>query len=357
MWCNPPASNPVPFIKHTLAQVRAIPGAVAAIMVQDCPGSTAHTLVKHLPHIIRYPAGSRLFVQPSETAPYINVPVTTPTRHAYKVYVAHSSHDAKFAEAVSRPQGNAPPPHPYIFQGRLHAPECTSRVRVRTNAPYRVIESSPQKAASVNVLGDSGATHSLIPLSVVQQLGIPLSSGPTGRKVILGDNSSGLEVLGTCDLQLTFGSVTTKVSALVLPVDWGSAQHIVLGADWIAENSVMLGAPNSRGPQMHIGCTPGSRPAATVFARKHTPLPEGPGDPDTPMSASQFAEMLAEPYEGEHGTPWIAVDITHEGVCLPGKRKIPFSETVHTIHLLPNAKPVFRRQWRISPREDEASQV
>ena len=48
IWCNPPLAKPAPFISKTIEQTRSIPGAVAAILVPDWPGSEAHTLVKGL---------------------------------------------------------------------------------------------------------------------------------------------------------------------------------------------------------------------------------------------------------------------------------------------------------------------
>ena len=456
MWCNPPFTNPAPFVRKTIQLTESTPGATAVVLFPEWPGSETHTMLKRHKVLHRFPARSPLFTMTKDGRAW----EMKPTRWACTAYEIHG-------QAAPQPpaqlQQTTQMEHPYIFRGKVKGTNC----RVRTGAAYRVLDERQTTSLSscatdeerVKVLADTGATHCLIPFGVVRQLDIPLTAGPEGRSVILGDNESGLKVLGTCELTLAFDKHETKVTALVIPVDWGSTQHLVLGSDWIRQNNVLIGENNRRGPQMRFGTDDRGR-QRIVYARKSTKT-QAPGedtDPHTPMSACKFAEVLAQPYQGGFGTPWTAVDVSTQGVVIGDGPRIPLAEflstqeqaelstqhthrrdsvedtatstprlqqsaapsppdtrawdggvgdppprteaapegeapqrytpagvphetlqqyrrdfpavfqqdlpeptevpspvpeTIHTIPLLPNAKPVFRRQWRFSPRERE----
>ena len=69
-----------------------------------------------------------------------------------------------------------------------------------------------------------------------------------------------------------------------------------------------------------------------VYARKSTKT-QAPGedtDPNTPMSACKFAEVLAQPYQGGFGTPWTAVDVSTQGVVIGDGPRIPLAEFLST---------------------------
>ena len=445
LWCNPPfqtAEQALPFVTHLMAQVKAHPGAIGVVLFPDWENTAVYKLLQTQEVLKRYPAGSRLFSMPAVEDPTQRRAMRG-TPWPVTVYVVGRKTPTSLQE--SQAEGK---PHPYTFSGSI----LGTKVRARTGKEFHVlsaeqaaqVEAATGDSDALRILADTGATHCLIPHRLTRQLGIPLIQGSEGRRVILGDNSSAIPVLGTCEFPLKLGKSTTTVQALVIDVEWGSLQHLVLGADWIERHNVLIGVSHNKGPQMHIGGRDG-KAGHVVYARKprHASFSQhtAEGDSYTPVSAAKFAAMLATPHaDDEDGSPWIAVDVTRDGVAIGNAPRIPLAvfakmsldavnavsgaaaanaarfseahvryvprteaapegeaapprthtpagvpieqinayvrdfptvfqkdlpdrrptderpavpETVHTIPLLPNAKPVYRKQWRLSPREYE----
>ena len=329
-------------------------------------------------------------------------------------------------------------------------------MRVRSGVNYTLlneeqtaaIKDQPNQLKNILVLGDTGATHSLIPLNVANQLGLEIDPNRRGS-IILGDGHSGVPIRGQCIVPITIGKYSCEVPALIMDVDWGSSQHLVLGTDWITQHHAMLGAGTSKGPQLDIRGRSG-REKHTIFAKKVGRPKENqpPGTLESIItSAPRFAAMLEQLQDlTGQGSPWDAVDLRVEGgeyviqfhgeepmplrtfleeddwfsfSCMTSKFQqttvsppppptpppppvdtahtkyhnqdlskmtptgisaetlegwrakfptvfqedlpdrsmeaniTPRPETIHSIPLLPNAKPVYRRQRRLSPAERE----
>lgn len=327
LWCNPPFDNPGPFVEHVIQQVGSCPGAVGLILFPEWWGSPTHARLKEFTRVHTFPAGTRLFDMPAMSADSDRVPMG-PTPWPVHVYrVSHAEEIQRWARAL---QMGDTPQGPYIFKARAHR----TLVRVCTGTAYRVLDEAHCAAFEENpdlditVLGDTGATHSLIPLRVARQLDLTIDPRRRGR-IILGDNRSGVPIQGQCEVPLTLGTYKCTVPALVIDVDWDSTQHLVLGSDWIAKHRVMLGAASGKGPQMDIR-GPSGTARHTIYARKThgvTPMREVPPESQI-LSAPRFAAMLeAGSYHGESGRPWAAVDVTPDGVQFAGEeRRVPLEE-------------------------------
>ena len=251
-----------------------------------------------------------------------------PTR--WPVHVYRVDYKAPPDDAYYSGMGNETP-QPYIFNARAHR----TRVRVCTGAQYRLlpedqcgaVADDPSKASDILVLGDTGATHSLIPLRIAKQLGLEIDHNRRGR-VVLGDQCSGVPILGQCIVPITIGKYHSQALALVIDVNWDDTQHLVLGSDWIRANRAMLGAGSGKGPQMDIRGPQGDE-FHTVFARKFRnvrPMREVQPD-DIMLSAARFAAMLEEgTYQGQPGRPWTAVDVSAAGVQIGDDPRMPLRE-------------------------------
>ena len=77
----------------------------------------------------------------------------------------------------------------------------------------------------------------------------------------------GVPIRSQCTVPITIGKYSCEVPALIMDVDWGSSQHLVLGSDWITQHHAMLGARAGQGPQLDIRGQSG-REKHTIFAKK-----------------------------------------------------------------------------------------
>jgi Reverse transcriptase (RNA-dependent DNA polymerase)/RNase H-like domain found in reverse transcriptase/Integrase zinc binding domain/Chromo (CHRromatin Organisation MOdifier) domain/Aspartyl protease len=479
IWCQAPLHNALPYIRHAEQQVKNSQGAIGLVVYPHWPDTAAHKMLQTWEKVHTYPAGTDLFDVPTQVkgkprtqhGVYIEKGKNTrgprpqpakPTQwpvHIYKI-MAHPRADVtadaeelpEVTEATHAQAGMFNKQQPYIFKARITT--TRSCVSVRAGGQYSILteeqttaaKTHPEKLQEIAVLGDTGATHSLIPLRVANQLGLTIDANRKGS-VILGDGHSGVPILGQCLVPIKLGNYSCKVPALIIDVDWGLTQHLVLGSDWIAEHRAMLGAGEGKGPQMDIRGRTGTE-KHTVFARKvlrrdQWGLPEKLDN--LVISAPQFAAMLEQRTDlTGNGSAWDAVDFRTENgktvVQFYGEEPIPLEtfmdadqwfsysclntsfqqtttasqpppppptvpdeqsrakyhkqdlskdtpagipaetvagwrdrfptvfkedlpnrgmsdhltprpETVHAIPLLPNAKPVFRRQRRLSPAE------
>jgi Reverse transcriptase (RNA-dependent DNA polymerase)/Integrase zinc binding domain/RNase H-like domain found in reverse transcriptase/Chromo (CHRromatin Organisation MOdifier) domain/Aspartyl protease len=478
IWCQAPLHNAIPYIRHTQKQVQNSRGAIGLVVYPHWPNTPAHKMLQTWEKVHTYPAGTDLFDVPAQVKgkprtqhgvyiergrntrgprPQPAKPTLWPV-HVYKI-MAHPQADPSteveelptITEATHAQAGRNNTQQPYIFKARVTT--TRSCVSVRTGGKYSVlneeqtaaVKAHPEKLPDIAVLGDTGATHSLIPLRVANQLGLTMDANRRGS-VILGDGHSGVPILGQCLVPIKIGKYACTVLALIIDVDWGPTQHLVLGSDWIAEHRAMLGAGEGKGPQLDIRGPTGTE-NHTIFARKvlkrsQWELPEKLEN--LVISAPQFAAMLERRHDlTGNGSAWDAVDFRTENgktyVQFYGEEPVPLEtfmdaeqwfryscmntsfqqtttapqptppppapdehsrakyhnqdlsrdtpagipaetvagwrdrfpevfkedlpnrsmsdhlsprpETVHTIPLLPNAKPVFRRQRRLSPAE------
>ena len=469
IWCQAPLHNAAPYIKHTEEQVRNSYSAVGLVAYPHWPNTKAHKMLQSWEQVHTYPAGTDLFEAPTQVkgkrktqhGVHIERGKTTrgprpqppkPTQwpvHIYKIMAQPQTELPDITEATHAQAGMLRKQQPYIFKARV----ATTRacVNVRAGGNFSILseeqanaaKENPEKLKEIAVLGDTGATHSLVTLRVAKQLGVKIDPNRTGT-VILGDGHSGVPIQGECIVPIKLGKYSCEVRALVIDVDWGSSQHLVIGSDWIAANRAMLGEGEGKGPQMNIR-GPTGKENHNIFARKvlkrsQWELPEKLDN--LIISAPQFAAMLEHRADltGE-GSAWDAVDFRTENgktvVQFYGEEPVPLEnfmdddqwfryncmrphfqqstttsppapkapdkashakyhtqdlsrdtpagipaatvagwkdrfpdvfkedlpnrnmadnltprpETIHSIPLLPNAKPVFRRQRRLSPAE------
>ena len=293
IWCQAPLDNPIPYLQHLEEQIqRGCEDMVGIALFPHWPNSQAQTMLSKWDKVHTFPAGTKLFtgaepqpLQDQEKAlgkgkrtrgPYTPPPRPTPWPvHIYKITRRAAQIDPSTGEETTAIQAQAGffgKQQPYIFKARARA----SRIgmRVRTGVSYTLlneeqttaIKEQPSQLKNILVLGDTGATHSLIPLNVANQLGLEIDPNRRGS-IILGDGHSGVPIRGQCIVPITIGKYSCEVPALIMDVDWGSTQHLVLGSDWITQHHAMLGAGDGKGPQLDIRGQSG-REKHTIFAKK-----------------------------------------------------------------------------------------
>jgi hypothetical protein len=284
IWCQAPLHNAAPYIKHTEEQVKNSRSAVGLVAYPHWPNTTAHKMLQTWEKVHTYPAGTDLFEAPTQVkgkkpkqhGVYIERgkatrgPMPQPSKptqwpvHIYKIIAKPQPEPAadpaalpEVTEATHAQAGMLKKQQPYIFKARVTT--TRARVNVRAGGKFSILteeqanaaKDNPEKLKDIAVLGDTGATHSLVTLRVAKQLGLTIDPNRTGT-VILGDGHSGVPIQGQCFVPIKLGKYSCKVLAIVIDVDWGDSQHLVIGSDWIAENRAMLGEGEGKGPQMHI---------------------------------------------------------------------------------------------------------
>ena len=439
IWCYTPELDPMPLLRTIVRYVTKTTDATAYVLSAHRVGSASHAFLEKFPVSRTYPRGSSLFVLPVNQQNGTTFLPAPPTDIAYNVYkISHDPTAAITAKLCKMSMNQTQ----YIFSVRI------GRIGVKASSTYTSHILTEQELLDLEkdfvgtrhklALGDTGATHSLITSQTARQIKAHIDISERGH-VILGDNVSKINLLGTCEFALRVGRHVSTMKAYVIDADWGTAQHIVIGSDWISANRAMLGERDGKGPQLTVG-------AYTVYAKtkEHAPfLANAETHAVKNMNAMQFADFLDS---SDEGRAWTAVDITQEGVKHVGHDRIPLhvylsqyqfeqyqfilatnghtphlnnmdvvngvppqthveptpkkppkiptfdpknhtlagvtlvsleqlktdfpnvftedlpdradgseptvhSETIHTINLLPNAKPSFRKAWRTSPAE------
>ena len=434
IWCYSPNTDPMPLIRMITRHVTNTQGTSAYVLCEGTPGLAASDFLSKFPVCHSYPVGSTLFAIPVQTSTSVTFVPTPPTEVVYNVHkITHDPSAAITAKLCKMSLNKSQ----YIFQVRI------GRLSVRANTSYKSHILTETEKAELNdnymdkrqklALGDTGASNSLITSQAARQIKAFIDVTEVG-KVILGDNISTVNLLGTCTFEMTIGHHTSTVKAYVIDADWGTSQQLVLGSDWISENGAMLGDPDGKGPQMLVA-------NKTIYA-KSKPQPFLSSEKSiVRLNAFNFASFIEASGKGR---AWTAVDVTAEGVQHEGGERIPLekylsdtqyweykcinhspslasmtilpeemqptvtdadtrrrnpperaewdpgeytsagvrldfldllkkefpkvfrsdlpdrtdgseprvhSETIHTINLLPNAKPSFRKAWRTSPAE------
>ena len=164
-------------------------------------------------------------------------------------------------------------------------------------------------------LSDTGAPHSLIMSRTVRQIRAFIDVSERGN-VILGDNISTVNLLGTCSFERTIGNHTRTVKAYVIDANWGSSQQLVLGSDWLRENGAMLGEPENKGQQMMVD-------NQTIYAKNKTQPFVASERPIVKLSAYKFATFIESAGEGRK---WTAINITADSVRHQGHERVPLDE-------------------------------
>ena len=433
IWCYSPNTDPMPILRKVSRYVTTTQGASAYVLCENRPGSAAQMFLQQFEVCHSFPMGTNLFavpVQGTNSTSFLPTPPTTVIHNVYKI--SHDPTAAITAKLSKMNVGNSQ----YIFNVRI------GRLAVRANTSYKshILTEEEKQELKENyidkrqklALGDTGATNSLITSRAARQIKAFIDETDTG-KVILGDNISTVNLLGSCTFEMKIGNYTSTVKAYVIDADWGVSQQLVLGSDWISQNGAMLGDPDGKGPQMLVN-------NETVYA-KHKSQPFVSSEkPVIGLNAFNFANFLESSGTGRE---WTAIDITSEGVQHEGRERIPLNvylsetqyweyecskqvpslnamtvqpgieqpvspvsdvrvrnppdipfdpstftkggvrldfleslktefpkvfrgdlpdrtdgseprvhrESIHTINLLPNAKPSFRKAWRTSPAE------
>jgi hypothetical protein len=478
IWCQAPLHNAAPYIKHTAKQVVNNQNAVGLVVFPHWPNTAEHEMLQSWEKVHTYPTSTDLFEAPAQvkgkkpTQHGVFIERGKTTRGAFQHKEKPTQWPVHVYMLVSEPKVEAPPTkevtpevtettfaqagmfqtqQPYIFKARVTSTH--SAVNVQAGGNYSIlneeqtasVKSNPAKLKDISVLGDTGATHSLIPLRVATQLNLKIDTNRKGS-VILGDGHSGVPILGQCLVPIKLNKYFCSVPALVIDVNWGTTQHLVLGSDWIEEHKAMLGAEDGKGPQLNIRGKDGKRhtvyarkvlkdterdltehldsliisapqfaamlerrpdltgegaawDAATLYVTAGKPFIQLAGEEAIPLAdflneeewyryscmtttfqqSAQTPETMPppppKPNDGSHekyhsqdltkdtpaGIPAATVmgwktrypDVFRED--LPDRsmsdQLTPRPETIHSIPLLPNAKPVFRRQRRLSPAE------
>ena len=240
IWCQAPLHNAAPYIKHTEEQVRNSYSAVGLVAYPHWPNTKAHKMLQSWEQVHTYPAGTDLFEAPTQVkgkrktqhGVHIERGKTTrgprpqppkPTQwpvHIYKIMAQPQTELPDITEATHAQAGMLRKQQPYIFKARV----ATTRacVNVRAGGNFSILseeqanaaKENPEKLKEIAVLGDTGATHSLVTLRVAKQLGVKIDPNRTGT-VILGDGHSGVPIQGECIVPIKLGKYSCEVRALV----------------------------------------------------------------------------------------------------------------------------------------------
>ena len=317
VWCYTPDKDPMPLLRSLIRWVSSQKGATAYILCEDRVGSSAHTCLRQYPICHVFPSKSALFSVPVSTGKhrvFVPAPLTIIRHNVYKVSYDPS---AVIAEKLSKMNIGQ---DQYIFKVRI------GRLSVRANTHYKshILSAAQLEALEADfvgarqnlALGDTGATNSLITKQAAHQIRAFVDTRHSGH-VILGDNISTVDLLGTCSFEITVGAFVSRMTAYVIDADWGTAQQVVIGGDWIEEHGAMLGAADGLGPQLTVhGHTVYAKERTQPYLSSHVRVPV--------LSAFQFKSVI----EGtaEEGQPWTAVDVTEDGVMHSGQARVPLNE-------------------------------
>ena len=219
VWCYTPDADPMPLLRTLARWVSSRHDATAYVMCEDRIGSSAHTFLQQFELCHSFPVGTKLFSVPVETRSKRTFVLTPPTMIRHNVYrMCHDPASVKLA-SMSKLTINQ---DQYIFRVRI------GRLSVRANAHYKshILTTAQMKDLDEDfmgtrynmALGDTGATNSLITKQAAHQIRAFVDTRTSGH-VILGDNVSTIDLLGTCSFELTVGKFVSRMHAYVVDVE------------------------------------------------------------------------------------------------------------------------------------------
>ena len=253
IWCYTPDSDPMPILRTLVRYITKTADATAYILSANRMGSASHAFLEKFPVCHTFPAGSSLFALPVHQKEETMFLPTLRTDMVHSVYkILHDPTSVITAKLCKMSMNQAQ----YNFNVRI------GRVSVKASSTYTSHILTEEELVDLEkdfmgtrhklALGDTGATHSLITSQTAHQIKAQNDISERGH-VILGDNVSTINLLGTCEFTLRLGHHVSTMKAYVIDADWGNSQHIVIGSDWISANQAMLGERDGKGPQLTVG--------------------------------------------------------------------------------------------------------
>jgi hypothetical protein len=342
-WMNPPFVALRPFVSYYLQQKEQAPELSACILVPDRQQDMhVHQMVQHLQLVRHFPPRTTLFSTPTPTGRRI----MPPCPFGVKIYYDPPAQQPQTGQPAATPEHTPP-------QGKL-------------SMLFRgLVDGFP-----AHILLDSGATHSFIDCSLVQELDLQLEP-VQGTVTAASGHASPIQ--GCCHTSIQFKGHHSTASLLACTLT--GQFRLVLGDDWLSANGAHLNFAKGQCTLQTDGCrtTMHCKPADSVDPAPNTTL----------LSATQLKAAA------RHGADIYLVHLHHTSPEAPavaqlnahqvdafgqaaldqtalqqlldeytdvfpeelpqletGRRNIP-----HTIPLEPGAKPPCRPMYRLSQPE------